>query len=84
MSKTRAKISLKGALKEIKAVNILMLFIAGIINSFGVTMFLFPVKLYDSGISGLSMLLVKNIVHDIDKGAFISLQDVADIVKNHD
>ena len=34
-----------------------MLFIAGIINSFGVTMFLFPVKLYDSGISGLSMLL---------------------------
>lgn len=25
-------------------------------SSFGVTMFLFPVKLYDSGISGLSML----------------------------
>lgn len=31
--------------------------IAGIINAFGVTIFLFPVKLYDSGISGLSMLL---------------------------
>lgn len=30
---------------------------AGIINAFGVTIFLFPVKLYDSGISGLSMLL---------------------------
>ena len=44
-------------MKEIRPVNILMLFIAGIINSFGVTMFLFPVKLYDSGISGLSMLL---------------------------
>ena len=57
MSKTRAKISLKDALREIRMVNILMLFIAGIINSFGVTMFLFPVKLYDSGISGLSMLL---------------------------
>ncbi len=57
MSKTRAKISLRDALKEIRAVNILMLLIAGIINSFGVTMFLFPVKLYDSGISGLSMLL---------------------------
>lgn len=57
MSKTRAKISLRGALREIRTVNILMLFIAGIINSFGVTMFLFPVKLYDSGISGLSMLL---------------------------
>ena len=57
MSKTRAKISLRDALKEIRAVNTLMLLIAGIINSFGVTMFLFPVKLYDSGISGLSMLL---------------------------
>ena len=57
MSKTRAKISLKDALREIRMVNILMLFIAGIINSVGVTMFLFPVKLYDSGISGLSMLL---------------------------
>lgn len=34
-----------------------MLTIAGIINAFGVTIFLFPVKLYDSGISGLSMLL---------------------------
>ena len=57
MSKTRTKISLRSTLKEIRPVNILMLFIAGIINSFGVTMFLFPVKLYDSGISGLSMLL---------------------------
>ena len=57
MSKTRSKISLRSALKEIKSINILMLFIAGIINAFGVTMFLFPVKLYDSGISGLSMLL---------------------------
>ncbi|MDO4493795.1 MAG: YitT family protein [Clostridia bacterium] len=30
---------------------------AGIINAFGVTIFLFPMRLYDSGISGLSMLL---------------------------
>jgi uncharacterized membrane-anchored protein YitT (DUF2179 family) len=34
-----------------------MLFIAGCINAFGVTVFLAPVKLYDSGISGTSMLL---------------------------
>ena len=27
---------------------------------------------------------LKNIVHDIDKSAFISLQDVADIIKNHE
>jgi uncharacterized membrane-anchored protein YitT (DUF2179 family) len=34
-----------------------MLTVAGIINAFGVTVFLAPVKLYDSGISGTSMLL---------------------------
>lgn len=43
--------------KELKPANFLFLTIAGIINAFGVTIFLFPVKLYDSGISGLSMLL---------------------------
>ena len=34
-----------------------MLTVAGIINAIGITMFLAPVKLYDSGISGTSMLL---------------------------
>lgn len=34
-----------------------MLSIAGIINAIGITFFLAPVKLYDSGISGTSMLL---------------------------
>lgn len=33
-----------------------MLFIAGCVNAFGVTVFLAPVKLYDSGISGTSIL----------------------------
>ena len=37
--------------------NFIVLLIAGCINAFGVTVFLFPVKLYDSGVSGLSMLL---------------------------
>ena len=57
MLKARLKISIKNVLKEIRPINILMILVAGIINAFGVTMFLFPVKLYDSGISGLSMLL---------------------------
>ena len=57
MSKARLKISIKNVLKEIRPINILMILVAGIINAFGVTMFIFPVKLYDSGISGLSMLL---------------------------
>lgn len=37
--------------------NFLMLTVAGIINAIGVTMFLAPVNLYDSGISGTSILL---------------------------
>ncbi len=44
-------------LKKIKIVNLLMLTVAGIVNAFGITLFLTPVKLYDSGISGTSMLL---------------------------
>lgn len=34
----------------------LMLTIAGIVNAFGITLFMTPVKLYDSGISGTSTL----------------------------
>ena len=49
--------SIKRRFRGLKALNFLLLTIAGIINAFGVTIFLFPVKLYDSGISGLSMLL---------------------------
>ena len=37
--------------------NFIFLTVAGIINAIGVTMFLAPVKLYDGGISGTSMLL---------------------------
>ncbi len=44
-------------LKGLKFKNFFILFFAGIINSIGVTMFLAPVNLYDSGISGTSMLL---------------------------
>lgn len=44
-------------LKKIRITNLFMLTVAGIINAFGITIFLTPVKLYDSGISGTSMLL---------------------------
>ena len=43
--------------KGINLVNLLVLFLAGIINAFGVTVFLAPVNLYDSGFSGTSMPL---------------------------
>ncbi|MCH5207934.1 MAG: YitT family protein [Oscillospiraceae bacterium] len=42
---------------KIKFKNFISLTIAGIVNAFGITVFLAPVKLYDSGISGTSMLL---------------------------
>lgn len=44
-------------LKSLKFKNFFILFFAGIINSIDVTMFLAPVNLYDSGVSGTSMLL---------------------------
>ncbi len=44
-------------MNKLKVTNFLMLTIAGIVNAFGITVFLMPVKLYDSGISGTSMLL---------------------------
>ena len=42
---------------KLRLTNILMLTVAGMINAFGITVFLMPVNLYDSGISGTSMLL---------------------------
>lgn len=54
-------------IKNLKIKNFVILFFAGIINAIGVTMFLQPVKLYDSGISGTSMLL------DIVTPDFLSL-----------
>ena len=47
-------------LKKFKIKNILFLTLAVIINAIGVTLFLAPVKLYDSGISGTAMLLILN------------------------
>ncbi len=41
---------------KLKVTNFIMLTIAGIVNAFGITIFLMPVNLYDSGISGTSML----------------------------
>ena len=46
-------------IKNLNFKNFIVLFFAGIINAVGVTMFLQPVKLYDSGISGTSMLLAQ-------------------------
>ncbi len=54
---SRLYASVKSGFRELAFYNFLMLTVAGSINAVGVTIFLFPVRLYDSGISGLSMLL---------------------------
>jgi uncharacterized membrane-anchored protein YitT (DUF2179 family) len=48
---------MKALLRQIRPLNMLMLTVAGVINAIGVTIFLAPVRLYDSGISGTAMLL---------------------------
>ncbi|MBQ8382271.1 MAG: YitT family protein [Clostridia bacterium] len=44
-------------MKKLKWQNFVLLTVAGIINSIGVTIFLAPVNLFDSGMSGTAMLL---------------------------
>ena len=44
-------------LEKFSPFNFMMLLIAGVINAIGVTLFIAPVQLYDSGISGTSILL---------------------------
>lgn len=51
------KESKKGFWKRLHWKNFLMLLISGTVNAFGVTVFLAPVGLYDSGISGTSLFL---------------------------
>ena len=48
---------MKKVLSSLKFKNFALLTLAGVINAFGITIFLSPVNLYDSGISGTSMLI---------------------------
>ncbi|HCD70205.1 MAG TPA: molybdenum cofactor biosynthesis protein [Ruminococcaceae bacterium] len=48
---------MKKVLSSLRIKNFILLTIAGIVNAFGITVFLSPVNLYDSGISGTSMLI---------------------------
>lgn len=52
-------LKIKEQLKGIRWGNFLGLTVAGIVNAYGVIMFLAPVKLFDSGISGTSMLIAQ-------------------------
>ena len=63
-------------LKKAKFVNFLMLTLAGFINAFGITLFLTPVKLYDSGISGTSMLLAQVTPEELSLSVFLLILNV--------
>ncbi len=53
----KIKESIIRVLHQLSPLNFLFLLMAGIINAVGVTIFIAPVQLYDSGISGTSILL---------------------------
>lgn len=61
---------------KIRAKNLAMIAAAGIINAFGVTVFLAPVSLYDSGISGTSMLLAQVTPESLSLSLFLVLLNV--------
>lgn len=59
MKENALKKKILDVISALSVKNLLFLVMAGAVNAFGVVLFLFPVKLYDSGISGLSMLLAQ-------------------------
>lgn len=59
-----------------KIKNFIFLTFAGIINAFGITIFLAPVDLYDSGISGTSMLLSQLTPSYISLSVFLILLNI--------
>lgn len=59
MKENALKKKILDVISDLSVKNLLFLVMAGAVNAFGVVLFLFPVKLYDSGISGLSMLLAQ-------------------------
>lgn len=56
--------------------NFLMLTLAGIINAFGVTFFLYPVDLYDSGASGTAMLLAQITPENLTLPLFLAVINI--------
>lgn len=66
----------KNIFKDLNWLNFIVLFVAGCVNAFGVTVFLAPVKLYDSGISGTSMLLSQVTPEEFTLSLFLIILNV--------
>lgn len=67
---------LLNSLQKLSLKDVFMLTLAGIVNAFGITVFLMPVKLYDSGISGTSMLLSQLTPGSLSLSLFLILLNV--------
>lgn len=63
-------------LKRFKIKNFILLTLAGIINAIGVTVFIAPVNLYDSGISGTSILLSQVTPEHLSLSVFLLILNV--------
>lgn len=68
--------TIKEILEQLNWRNFLVLLVAGCINAFGVTIFLAPVKLYDSGISGTSMLLSQLTSGNVSLSMFLIILNI--------
>lgn len=68
--------TIKNILNQLSWRNFVALLIAGCINAFGVTIFLAPVKLYDSGISGTSMLLSQLTSGNVSLSVFLVILNI--------
>ena len=66
----------KAGLEELQLRVFLLLIVAGCVNAVGVTMFLAPVNLYDSGISGTSMLLWQATPPELTLSLFLVILNV--------
>jgi len=62
--------------KKIKIGSVLMLTLAGLVNAVAVTVFLQPVHLYDSGISGTAMLLGQVTPEELSLSLFLLVLNV--------
>lgn len=67
---------LKTWLSGLSSLHFLFLFFAGVINAIGVAIFIAPVNLYDSGISGTSILLAQLTPEEFSLSFFLLLLNV--------
>ncbi len=67
-------------LKKIKIINIFLLTLSGMINAVGVAMFLAPVNLYDSGISGTSILLSQVTPECMSLSVFLLILNITHLI----